>query len=118
MGCKTVVRFATGTITSGGNPVAGAQNAAVGLAVDAVTDTGGEATQELQIITVLVPETGLQKVVPWREGMTVYTARRAAGLARPPGPCEIERGDELIGATPQAQLEPGDVLRFAASASP
>jgi hypothetical protein len=111
-GCKTVVRFATGTITSGGNPVAGAQNAAVGLVVDAVTDPGGTAAQSPKIITVLVPETGLQKVLPWREGMTVYTARRAAGLNRPPGPCNIERGDKQIPGTGQALLEPGDVLRF------
>ena len=111
-GCKTVVRFATGTITSGGNPVAGAQNAAVGLAVDVVTNPGDAAEQSPKIITVLVPETGLQKVVPWREGMTVYTARRAAGLNRPPGPCKIERGDEQILGTPQALLKPGDVLRF------
>ena len=111
-GCKTVVRFATGTITSGGNPVAGAQNAVVGLAVDVVTNPGGEAAQAPQIITVLVPETGLQKVVPWREGMTVYTARRAAGLNRPPGPCKIERGDEQLDGTPKAILKPGDVLRF------
>jgi hypothetical protein len=112
MGCKTVVRFATGTITSGGNPVAGAQNAAVGLAVDAVTNPGGEAAQAPQIITLLVPETGLQKVLPWREGMTVYTARRTAGLNRPPGPCKIERGDEQLDGTNKALLEPGDVLRF------
>ena len=107
-----MVRFATGTITSGGNPVAGAQNAVVGLAVDVVTNPGGEAAQAPQIITVLVPETGLQKVVPWREGMTVYTARRAAGLNRPPGPCKIERGDEQLDGTPKAILKPGDVLRF------
>ena len=111
-GCKTVVRFATGTITSVGNPVAGAQNAAVGLAVDVVTNPGGEAAQAPQIITVLVPKTGLQKVVPWREGMTVYTARRTAGLNRPPGPCKIERGDEQLDGTPKAILKPGDVLRF------
>jgi hypothetical protein len=118
MGCKTVVRFATGTITSGGNPVAGAQNAAVGLAMDAVTDPGGTTTAEPQIITVLVPETGLQKVLPWREGMTVYTARRTAGLNRPPGPCKIERGDEQLDGTPKAILEPGDVLRFISPATP
>jgi hypothetical protein len=118
MGCKTVVRFATGTITSGGNPVAGAQNAAVGLAMDAVTDPGGTTTAEPQIITVLVPETGLQKVLPWREGMTVYTARRTAGLNRPPGPCKIERGDEQIDGTPKVILEPGDVLRFISPAIP
>jgi len=118
MGCQTVVRFATGTITSGGNPVAGAQNAAVGLAVDVVTSPGGEAAAEPQIITVLVPETGLQKVLPWREGMTVYTARRTAGLNRPPGPCKIERGDEKIDGTPKALLEPGDVLRFISPATP
>ena len=62
--------------------MAGAQNAAVGLAVDVVTDPDGEAAQAPQIITVLVPETGLQKVVPWREGITVYTARPAS-IAHP-----------------------------------
>ena len=92
--------------------MAGAQNAAVGLAVDVATNPDGEATQVPQIITVLVPETGLQKVVPWREGMTVYTARRTAGLNRPPGPCKIERGDEKLDGTNKALLEPGDVLRF------
>ena len=92
--------------------MAGAQNAAVGLAVDVVTNPGGEAAQAPQIITVLVPETGLQKVVPWREGMTVYTARRTVGLNRPPGPCKIERGDEQLDGTNKALLEPGDVLRF------
>ena len=52
VGCKTVVRFATGTITSGGNPVAGAQNAAVGLAVDVVTNPGGSATSNAATVTV------------------------------------------------------------------
>ena len=94
--------------------MAGAQNAAVGLAVDAATNPGGEAVQVPQIITVLVTETGLQKVVPWREGMTVYTARRTAGLNRPPGPCKIERGDEPLEGKNKALLEPGDVLRFVA----
>ena len=88
--------------------MAGAQNAAVGLAVDVATNPDGEAAEVPQIITVLVPETGLQKVVPWREGMTVYTAR----LNRPPGPCKIERGDEQLDGTNKALLEPGDVLRF------
>ena len=74
-----MVRFATGTITSGGNPVAGAQNAAVGLAVDVATNPGEEAAQAPQIITVLVPETGLQKIVPWCEGMTAPPA----SIARP-----------------------------------
>ena len=98
--------------------MAGSQNAAVGLAMDAVTDPGGTTTAEPQIITVLVPETGLQKVLPWREGMTVYTARRTAGLNRPPGPCKIERGDVQIDGTPKAILEPGDVLRFISPAIP
>jgi len=98
--------------------VAGAQNAAVGLAVDVATNPDGEAAQAPQIITVLVPETGLQKVLPWREGMTVYTARRTAGLNRPPGPCKIERGDEQIDGTPKVILEPGDVLRFISPATP
>jgi hypothetical protein len=50
--------------------------------------------------------------------MTVYTARRTAGLNRPPGPCKIERGDVQIDGTPKAILEPGDVLRFISPAIP
>lgn len=117
-GCRTVAkatgRFALGTLTSGGNPIAGAQNAALGATLDIATDPKGEleANQQPQIITLYSEADGLQKILPWKKGITVYTARRTANLQPRPGPCTIERGDESLAGEAQTLLEPGDVLRF------
>ena len=54
----------------------------------------------------------LQKVIPWKENLTVYSARRAARLTGPVGQCLIERGDETVKANFKTILERGDVLRF------
>ena len=121
-GCKTaaghsvnaVGRFAMGTLTSGGNPVAGAQNAAIGTAVDVVRDPKGKQIEERRpkIVTVYSERRGVQKVIPWKKGITVYSARRAAQLAGSVGKCEIERGDETLAGSFKTVLERGDVLRF------
>jgi len=115
-GCRTVAkatgRFALGTLTSGGNPIAGAQNAALGATLDIATDPKGEleANQKPQIITLFSEADGVQKILPWIEGLTVYTARRTATIASVR--CEIERGDEILLGEPKTLLQPGDVLRF------
>ena len=117
-GCRTVAkatgRFAVGTLTSGGSVADGAQNAAVGGAVDLATQPkGGEAENATsKIVTVFSAATGLQKVVPRREGLTVYSARRTARMTGAVGLCQIERGDETLESTFRTVLEPGDVLRF------
>ena len=117
-GCGTVAkatgRFAVGTLTSGGSVTAGAQNAAVDAAVDLATQPkGGEAENDApKIVTVYSAATGLQKIIPWREGLTVYSARRTARMTRAVGLCQIERGDETLESTFRTVLEPGDVLRF------
>ena len=54
----------------------------------------------------------MQKVIPWRENLTVYSARRAARLTGAVGQCLIERGDETVKASFETVLERGDVLRF------
>ena len=103
VGCKSaaghtvnaVGRFAVGTLTSGGNPVAGAQSAALGTAIDVARDPKGEQFEDQR-----------PKIV------TVYSARRAARLAGPVGQCLIERGDETVEANFKTVLERGDVLRF------
>ena len=121
-GCKSaaghtvnaVGRFAVGTLTSGGNPIAGAQSAALGTAIDVARDPKGEQfeDQRPKIVTVYSENRGVQKVIPWKENLTVYSARRAARLAGPVGRCLIERGDETVEANFKTVLERGDVLRF------
>ena len=117
-GCGTVAkatgRFAVGTLTSGGSVTAGAQNAAVGAAVDLATQPRGEAAENVapKIVTVYSAATGLQKIIPWREGLTVYSARRTAQMTGAVGLCQIERDDETLESNFRTTLEPGDVLRF------
>ena len=103
-----------GTLTSGGNPIAGAQSAALGTAIDVARDPKGEQfeDQRPKIVTVYSENRGVQKVIPWKENLTVYSARRAARLAGPVGRCLIERGDETVEANFKTVLERGDVLRF------
>ncbi|MDG2213775.1 MAG: hypothetical protein P8M70_08090 [Verrucomicrobiota bacterium] len=121
-GCKSgaghsvnaVGRFAAGTLTSGGNPVAGAQNAAIGTVIDVARDPKGKQIEERRpkIVTVYSERRGVQKVIPWKKGITVYSARRAAQLVGSVGKCEIERGDETLPGSFKTVLERGDVLRF------
>ena len=117
-GCGTVAkatgRFAVGTLTSGGSVEVGAQNAAVGAAIDVAPHPKGEAAENVtqKIVTVCSAATGLQKGIPWRKGLTVYSARRTARMTGAVGLCQIERGDETLESTFRTVLEPGDVLRF------
>ena len=121
-GCKSadghsvnaVGRFAVGTLTSGGNPVAGAQNAAIGATIDVARDPKGKKFEDRRprIVTIYSELRGVQKVIPWKKGITVYSARRAALLTGSVGKCEIERGDEIMTANFKTILERGDVLRF------
>ena len=97
-GCGTVAkatgRFAVGTLTSGGSVAVGAQNAAVGAAIDVATHPKGEAVENVA-----------PKIV------TVYSARRTARMTGVVGLCQIERGDETLESNFRTTLEPGDVLR-------
>ena len=117
-GCKTVAkatgRFALGTLTSGGNPVAGAQNAALGAAIDVASDPKGEieANKNPQIVTVYAEAEGLQRVIPWKQGLTVYSVCRLAKKKGAIVSCKIERGDKTMTGNFKTVLEPGDVLRF------
>ena len=121
-GCKSaaghsvnaVGRFAVGTLTSGGNPVAGAQNAAIGTAIDVARGPKGKKFEDRRprIVTIYSELRGVQKVIPWKKGITVYSARRTALLTGSVGKCEIERGDEIMTANFKTILERGDVLRF------
>ena len=86
----------------------------IGAAVDVATDPKGEieANKIPQIVTVYAEAEGLQKVIPWKQGLTVYSASRLAKMKGAVGSCKIERGDETMAGNFQTVLEPGDVLRF------
>ena len=62
-------------------------------------------------ITLINPETGERKVIPWKPGMTIYTARRKAGI-RPTGPPQLTRAGKLRPAKPATTLNAGDVVRW------
>ena len=117
-GCGTVAkatgRFAVGTLTSGGSVTAGAQNAAVGAAVDLATQHKGGKAENVapKIVTVYSAATGLQQVITWKKGLTVYSARRTAQMTGAVDLCQIERGEETLESTFRTVLEPGDVLHF------
>ncbi len=117
-GCGTVAkatgRFAVGTLTSGGSVTSGAQNAAVGVVVNLASQPKGREAENAapKIVTVYSASTGLQKIIPWREGLTVYSARRTAQMTGAVGLCQIERGDKTLESNFRTTLEPGDVLRF------
>ena len=62
-------------------------------------------------ITLINPKTGERKVVPWKPGMTIYTARRKAGI-RPTGTPQLTRAGKLRPAKPATTLKAGDVVRW------
>ena len=87
--------------------------AAVGCK-SAAGHTRGEQLEDHRpkIVTVFSENRGVQRVIPGKENLPVYSARRAARLAGPVGRCLIERGDETVEANFKTVLERGDVLRF------
>ncbi len=113
-GCGTVAkaigRLAVGTLTTGGNVTVGAQNVAVDLATQPKVGEAENATSK--IVAVYSAATGLQKVIPSREGLTVYSARRTAQMTGAVGLCQIVWGDETFESNFWTTMEPGDVLRF------
>ncbi|MFP6902637.1 MAG: M48 family metallopeptidase [Verrucomicrobiia bacterium] len=64
-----------------------------------------------KIITLIVPKTGARKVILWKPGMTIYTARRKAGI-RPSGPPQLTRAGKLRPAKPATTLKAGDIVRW------
>jgi len=62
-------------------------------------------------ITLIVPQTGERKVIPWKPGITIYTARRKAGI-RPIGPPQLTRAGKLRPAKPATTLKAGDVVHW------
>ena len=62
-------------------------------------------------VTLIVPQTGARKVIPWKSGITIYTARRKAGI-RPTGLPQLTRAGKLRPAKPATTLKAGDVVHW------
>ena len=62
-------------------------------------------------VTLIVPQTDSRKVIPWKPGITIYTARRKAGI-RPTGLPQLTRAGKLRPAKPATTLKAGDVVHW------
>ena len=62
-------------------------------------------------ITLINPKTGARKVIEWKPGMTIYTARRKAGI-RPTGPPQLTRAGKLRPAKSATTLKSCDVVHW------
>jgi len=67
--------------------------------------------QESKTVTLIVPGTDERKVIAWKPGITIYTARRQAGIALAGTP-QLTRAGKLRPAKPNTTLKPGDVVRW------
>ncbi len=78
---------------------------------DSPTPTPTLPKEISKTITLIHPKTGERKIIPWKSGMTIYTARRKAGI-RPTGLPQLTRAGKLRPANPATALQPGDVIRW------
>jgi len=80
---------------------------------------GPQATVPKQIkpilprtVTLIDPVSGVAKKVPWVPALTLYSARRKAGLNRVPNTATVERRGRVISGKRGTALQPGDVVRW------
>ena len=64
-----------------------------------------------KVIMLEDPASGEQREVKWKPGLTVYSARRAAGINRATE-AQIHRGSKILPGKPATGLQPGDVIRW------
>ena len=105
-------RFASASITSGGNFAGAATSTAIGTGIDIVSGAAHGPTGK-NFVTIINPETGIQQDLLWREGMNIYTARRTLAIKAAPKTYELLRGKKTIAATFDTILKPDDVVRWA-----
>ena len=82
-------------------------------------DEGPQSTVPKQIkpilprtVTLVDPMSGVAKKVPWVPALTLYSARRKAGLNRVPNTATVERRGRVISGKRGTALQPGDVVRW------
>ncbi len=104
-------RFARASVTSGGNFAGAATSTAIGTGIDIAT---GAVThpKTTELITLVHPATGVAQDLIWREGMNIYTARRALDIRSAPANFELIRNNKTLTATFDTALQPGDMVRW------
>ena len=104
-------RFARASVTSGGNFAGAATSAAIGTGIDIAA---GAVTrpQTTELITLMHPTTGVAQDLIWREGMNIYTARRALYIRSAPSTFELIRNNKTLTAKFDTTLLPGDIVHF------
>ena len=58
------------------------------------------------------PENGQRIAVPWKERLTLYSARRNARISRVGAEATVQRGDDELPGAATLGLRPGDVVRW------
>lgn len=104
-------RFARASVTSGGNFVGAATSTAIGTGIDIASETVTRAAAT-EFITLIHPKTGVEQDLVWREGMNIYTARRALDIRSAPPTFELLRDNKTLTAKFDTALQPGDVIRW------
>ena len=104
-------RFARASVTSGGNFVGAATSTAIGTGIDIAA---GVVThpKTTEFITLVHPKTGIEQDLIWRDGMNIYTARRALDIRSAPPTFELLRDNKTLTAKFDTALQPGDVIRW------
>jgi len=70
------------------------------------------ANRRVQVVTLITAGDGSERRVPWKRGITLYSARRTAGLTRVAGKPLVERDGKTYTGKPTSVLLPGDVVRW------
>ena len=65
-----------------------------------------------RMVTLISPGDGERIWLRWKPRLTLYSARRSAGLNQVPAKSTIERAGKTIPAQPTTVLRPGDVVRW------
>ncbi len=104
-------RFARASVTSGGNFAGAATSTAIGTGID-IASRAVTHPKTTELITLVHPATGVAQDLIWREGMNIYTARRALDIRSAPANFELIRNNKTLPATFDTALQPGDVVRW------
>ena len=104
-------RFARASVTSGGNFVDAATSAAIGTGID-IAAAAVTHPKTTEFITLVHPKTGIEQDLIWRDGMNIYTARRALDIRSAPPTFELLRDNKTLTAKFDTALQPGDVIRW------
>ena len=104
-------RFARASVTSGGNFAGAATSTAIGTGID-IASRAVTHLKTTELITLVHPATGVAQDLIWREGMNIYTARRALDIRSAPANFELIRNNKTLTAKFDTALLPDDIVHF------